>query len=301
MFWWCQDLSLAVVSPQNGGLSQPLWRWSRYEVVLTTADKACRPRRSWPLQGPGGSRLFSCPLSQFIFPGSRFRALCSVLWWCSQSACQVLSPCPVTVAVFHRFSGSEIFLSIWIPKISFQVLSWLSILVYNPDSLNHCYKAILKVSILAFPCPDAFLLIRNSKEGKVQFVFQDCTFWFHFKHHSTLPFLTLCRPWMITVPPLKCFGGDLFPFCRIIAAVYFPVLIISLWVIWGQWAYIWPSDLKWKLIASYHRYYSIKCYFWAICTNTDIFQGACTLQDYLLYISTSPPPCSLFQSHVLNF
>lgn len=127
--------------------------------------------------------------------GSRFRAPCTVPCWYSQTACQMLSLCPVASVIFHRFSGSEIFLSTRIPKISSQVLSWLPNLMCNPELLNHCYaKPILTVSILAFPSLEAFLLIRNSKERKMDFVFQDCAFWFHFKHYSALPFLTSATP-----------------------------------------------------------------------------------------------------------
>lgn len=82
--------------------------------------------------------------------------LCVML--CSQAACQMLSLYPVAIALFHRFSGSEIFLSMWNPNISSQVLPWLSVLAYTPDSLEHCCNPILKVSILVFLSPEAFLL-----------------------------------------------------------------------------------------------------------------------------------------------
>lgn len=98
--------------------------------------------------------------------------------------------------------------------------SWFIILIPGTIAMQGPFW---KFSSCSLPCRFSPLLpetIRNSKERNIHCVFQDCAFQLYFKHHPTLPFLTLCHNWIITVPPPKCYG-DLFFSCGIIAAVYF--------------------------------------------------------------------------------
>lgn len=140
-------------------------------VILTPSHLLFYKWRKWGLERMNElSRPQSYLIAETEAPrsGSWSRALCIVSRWSSDSL-----PNSVSLLCCNHYFPQIFWIwnifSIWVPKISSQVLSWLSILVCNSDSLNHCCaRRILKVSVLALPSPQAFFLIRNSKERNMQ-------------------------------------------------------------------------------------------------------------------------------------